>query len=105
MCHNQNVDIQFIQLALSIPEIKIFAISPDSALCEILPLAPAKNQVCFDLENKPEGYICDWIKPPRSLSSFKQKLKDYGVNGKNIYIKATLDFLQLCKAIFYAIKN
>lgn len=103
--HSKQLDIQFIQLALSIPEIKIYAISPDSALCEFLPLAPIQNQNQFKIEDKPKGYICDLMQPPSFCSPLKQKLKDRGIDTKNIYVKATLDLVQLCKAIFYAIKN
>lgn len=103
--HTQNLDIQFIQLALSLPDIKLYAISPNSALSEILPLSLVQNHQNFEVENKPEGYICDWITPPRSLSPFKQKLKDYGINGQNLYIRALMDLIQLCKAIVYALKS
>lgn len=106
--HSQQLDIQFIQLALSVPEIKIYAISPDSALCELLPLAPIQNQNQFKIEDKPQDYICDLIQLPfdsQSVSSFKQKLKDYGVNTQNIYVKLILDLIHLCKAIIYALKN
>ena len=103
--HTQSLDIAFIQLALTLPDIKLYAVSPNSALSEILPLSPVQNHQVFEVESKPKGYICDWIKPPRSLSPFKQKLKDYGINGKNIYVKAVMDLIQLCKAIVYALRN
>lgn len=130
--HYEDLDIQFIQLALSIPEIKIYAISPDSALCEFLPLAQIQNKNQFKIEDKPNGYICDLMQPPSFClpskqkledhgidtkniyvhdliqpprHSFNQKLKDYGISNKNIYIKAILDLIHLCKAIFFALKN
>lgn len=103
--HTQNLDIQFIQLALSLPDIRLYAITPNSALSEILSLSPVQNHQSFEVENKPKGYICDWITPPRNLSPFKQKLKDCGINGKNIYVKALMDLIQFCKAIVYALKN
>lgn len=103
-CHNESIDTKFIQLALSIPEIKLYAISPNSALSEILPLAPVCNPSEFEVEAKPEGYICDLIQPPR-FSFFKQKLRDCEINAQNIYVKALLDLIQLRKAIFYALKS
>lgn len=103
-CHTQNLDIQFIQLALSLPDIKLYAITPNSALSEILSLSPVQNHQNFEVENKPEGYICDWITPP-FRSPFKQKLKDNGINGKNIFVKATMDLIQIFKAIVYVLRN
>lgn len=103
--HYEDLDIQFIQLALSIPEIKIYAISPDSALCEFLPLAQIQNKNQFKIEDKPNGYICDLMQPPSFCLPSKQKLEDHGIDTKNIYVKAILNLIQLCKAIFFALKN
>lgn len=107
IAHSQDLDVHFIQLALSIPEIKIYAISPDSTLCELLPLAPIQNQTQFVVEKKPSGYICDLMQSPNSVyvSSFRQKLKKYGLDRRNLYIRMLLDFVKIVKAIFCIIKN
>lgn len=103
LCHDRKIDCHFLDLALSIPEIKIYALSPSTDLCEVLPLAPIQNHIQFEVKDKPKDYIHDLIQPP--CHSFNQKLKDYGISNKNIYVKVILDLIHLCKAIFFALKN
>ena len=103
--HTEELDIEAIKLALTLHDIKLYAISPNSALSEILPLAPVQNSSPFEIENKPEGYICDLMKIPNPLSPFKQKIKDYGITDENIFFKSLLDLKHIVKAILYAIRG
>ncbi|WP_051420563.1 alpha-2,3-sialyltransferase [Helicobacter pametensis] len=61
--HTKNVDVEALKLALSLEGVEMLALSPDSPLCEIVPLAPKVGGE-FEVLSKPEGYICDFVELP-----------------------------------------
>ena len=81
------MEYKYIELIKSFTGINIHAISPDSKLSTLLPLAPIQNDAPYIPTEKPENYIKDLILSKRqeqiAQKSIKQKIK-------NIFIKKDL---------------
>ncbi|WP_233706214.1 alpha-2,3-sialyltransferase, partial [Helicobacter felis] len=78
--HNKDLDIEAIELAKQYA--KLYALVPNSALSDILPLSLHKNALSADTkerlklgQTKPEGYINDVILPPHYLECKKTSEK------------------------------
>ncbi|WP_233704902.1 alpha-2,3-sialyltransferase [Helicobacter felis] len=78
--HNKDLDIEAIELAKQYA--KLYALVPNSALSDILPLSLHKNALSADTkerlklgQTKPEGYISDVILPPHYLECKKTSEK------------------------------
>lgn len=117
--HSQEIDQAFIRMALKMEGLNIYTISPDSPLCEILPLAPIqKEQNQFKVLPKPEGYICDLVDLPEGfeeeyrpnflIRKFKRILLKnnlYGQAKKNIFFILASDFFFCLRVFIVLIKN
>ena len=75
--HEKNVDIEALKLALSLKDVKLYSLTPQSSLAELIPLAP-RQDTSFTLVDKPQGYICDFmqIPNPSPLPSLKYKISE-----------------------------
>ncbi|RDU71417.1 alpha-2,3-sialyltransferase [Helicobacter brantae] len=62
--HEKNVDIEALKLALSLQDIKLYSLAPQSTMSEIVPLAPIQG-TDFELLAKPKDYICDFVPLPQ----------------------------------------
>ena len=114
--HEKNVDVEALKLALQLQDIKLYSLTPQSPITEILPLAPRGGR-SFDLVQKPQGYICDFIPlpqkeekhplpPPPSLKAkLKESLLDCGITKDNLLLKLPLDFLQILKGAIHCFKR
>ncbi|ANV98117.1 hypothetical protein BBW65_04570 [Helicobacter enhydrae] len=109
--HTQNVDAEALKLALQMPEVKIYNLSPTSPLTEFVPLAPL-NENHFELVDKPDGFICDFIDftpPPRKTQPVKQYIAKAlamgGIKTTNLYISFIRDTLQFLYAPYRFIKS
>lgn len=88
--HNKDVDVSAIKLAQSLEGIKLYAISPDTPLCEILPLAPVQEgSDHFEVFSKPEGYICDLVSLP--LEKLEEDRANSSRDSKDFLIGAFLN--------------
>lgn len=77
--HHHNVDLSAIWLAKSLENVKLYALSPESAICEFLPLGEKQNNY-FDALSKPSGHICDLV--PLPLADALPPLIGGGGGGK-----------------------
>lgn len=119
LVHSQEIDQAFIRLALKIKGINLYAISPDTPLCEMLPLAPIQREKDpYEILPKPEGYICDLIDLPKKQGEkshsnlWVQKVKGilvetnlYNQAKKNLFFILMNDFLFCLKVLITLIKN
>lgn len=69
--HEKNVDIEALKLALSLKDVKLYSLTPQSSLAELIPLAP-RQDTNFTLVDKPQGYICDFM--PLPLEEKKEEI-------------------------------
>lgn len=112
--HSKNVDIAALKLALTLPNIKLYSLSPSSPLSEFIPLALAQNPNPMQVLPKPQGFICDFVElpklqkeeiekeeailpPPLREADLKALSKSY---GHNFYIKLCLDMLEILLKIY-----
>lgn len=68
--HHREIDIAFLRLALSLPELKLYSLSPSSSLSQIIPLAPTQ---AFCKTFRIEGKACNsaiYTPPPPLISTF-----------------------------------
>lgn len=117
--HNQEIDRAFIHLALKIKDIKLYAISPDTPLCELLPLAPIQREKDqFKILPKPQGYICDLIDLPsndakyahsnlwvRKIKGILLEVNLYNQAKKNLFFILMNDFLFCLNVLVILIKK
>lgn len=117
--HSQEIDQAFIRMALKMEGLNIYAISPDSPLCEILPLAPIqKEQNRLKVLPKPEGYICDLVDLPEGCEEeyrpnfLIQKIKRillknnfYEQAKKNVFFILARDLFFCLRVFIVLIKN
>lgn len=69
--HEKNVDIEALKLALSLQDVKLYSLAPQSSLAELISLAP-RQDTSFTLVDKPQGYICDFM--PLPLEEKKEEI-------------------------------
>lgn len=100
--HSKALDLRIIKLVQEIEDIKIYSITPDSALSKIIPLADVKKRFLMQLESKLEGFTCDLLPTPSYSPKFASKLKQFGLTKDNIYVRLLLDLKVLLKAVIKA---
>ena len=93
--HSREMDLNAIKLVLNMEEINIYAISLDSKLSTLLPLAPVQNDSPYIPEDKPEGYLKDIVLPFRQdqeklLQEECERNQGIKQKIKNIFIKKDL---------------
>lgn len=113
--HHRKVDSAFIRMALKEKDLKLYCLSPTSAIAEILPLAPIQRERDdFSILPKPQGYICDFVDLPNRrqgktrIEKIKQILAREGFDSslkKNIFFIFVRDFLLVLRAFFVLIRH
>ncbi len=82
--HSLEFEYECMDFIKTFTDVNIYAISPESALSELFPLAPEQNDNPYIPEDKPEGYLRDIVEPALRARNVKGKLQSiFRKNGLN----------------------
>lgn len=73
--HGQDADLRGLNFALSMPGVSISTVCPSSPIGERVGLAPVIGEAWYTPEDKPEGYIRDFVPIPKVPSKAPPKPK------------------------------
>ncbi len=90
--HTKELDLKALNLALSVPDVKIFSICESAGLNEYIPLAEIQNDAPMIPEDKAEDAMKDFLALPTPAGGgiFARSFRRLGLQGEYEILKQTI---------------